>query len=107
MASTKVRRVILAGDVGGTKTRLALYAPDASPRSPSREHRVASRDYPSLEAIVLEFLGDDRSLVSGVAIGIAGPVVENHCETTNLPWSMSGASLGLQLGGPQIGRAHV
>ena len=102
VASTKVSRVILAGDVGGTKTRLALYAPDASPRSPSREHRVASRDYPSLEAIVLEFLGDDRSRVSGAAIGIAGPVVENHCETTNLPWSMSGASLGLQLGGPPV-----
>jgi len=52
--------VILAGDVGGTKTRLALYAPDASPRAPLREHRVASRDYPSLEAIALEFLGPDR-----------------------------------------------
>ena len=58
--------MILSGDVGGTKTRLALYRPDASPRSPLREHRVASRDYPSLEAIVLEFLGDDRTSITAV-----------------------------------------
>ena len=63
---------------------------------------MASRDYPSLEAIVLEFLGDDRSRVTAAAIGIAGPVVENHCETTNLPWSMNGASLGRHIGGPPV-----
>ena len=94
--------MILAGDVGGTKTRLALYAPDASPRSPLRESRVASRDYPSLEAIVLEFLGNDRAHVMAAAIGIAGPVVENHCETTNLPWSMNGFALGQHIGGPPV-----
>ena len=94
--------VILAGDVGGTKTRLALYSPHASPRAPLREHRAASRDYPSLEALVLEFLGPDRGHVTRAALGIAGPVVDNRVDTTNLPWKMAGAALGEQLGGAPV-----
>ena len=94
--------VILAGDVGGTKTRLALYASGVSPRAPLREQRALSRDYPSLEAIALEFLGPDRERVSSAAFGIAGPVVDNRCETTNLPWSMDGDTLGKRLGGARV-----
>lgn len=100
--SSRVPRVILAGDVGGTKTRLALYAPDASPRTPLRECRALSRDYLSLEAIALEFLGEDRGRVTSAAFGIAGPVVDNRCETTNLPWTLDGAALGRHLGGATV-----
>ncbi len=94
--------MILAGDVGGTKTRLALYAPGASPRSPLRDDRVSSGDHASLEEIVLEFLGTDRDRVTSAAFGIAGPVVENRTETTNLPWKLDGESLGDRLGGARV-----
>ncbi len=94
--------MILAGDVGGTKTRLALYSPDASPRAPLREHRVLSHDYPTLEAAALEFLGSDRARLTAAAFGIAGPVVENRSETTNLPWTLDGATIGRQLGGTPV-----
>ena len=90
--------MILAGDVGGTKTRLALFHPDGSPRQPVREQRVVSRDFPSLEALVSAFLETGGERVSAAVFGIAGPVVANRCETTNLPWSMDGASLGERLG---------
>jgi len=94
--------VILAGDVGGTKTRLALYAPDAPPRAPLRELRAASRDYASLDALVLEFLGADRTHVTTAAFGIAGPVVGNRSETTNLPWTLDGDALGERLDGARV-----
>jgi glucokinase len=97
-----VPAVILAGDVGGTKTRLALFSSDGSPRQPVREHRAASRDFPSLEALVLGFLEETGTRVDAAVIGIAGPVVDNRCETTNLPWTMDGAVLGERLGGARV-----
>ena len=95
-------RVILAGDVGGTKTELALYVPGASPRSPIREHRAASGDYPSLEALVREFLEGAGARPARAVFGIAGPVVENRVEATNLPWITDGTALGAALGGARV-----
>ncbi|NOT33416.1 MAG: glucokinase [Candidatus Eisenbacteria bacterium] len=77
--------MILAADVGGTKTRVALYPPGGSPREPHREARLASRDYPSLEALVISFLASDAP-PSVATFGIAGPVVDGRCEGANLPW---------------------
>jgi glucokinase len=94
--------VILAGDVGGTKTRLALYADGGSPRAPLREHRAASRDFRSLEELVLQFLGPDRVSVATAAFGIAGPVVDNRCDTTNLPWTLDGGAIGGSLAGARV-----
>lgn len=94
--------MILAGDVGGTKTRLALFAPDGSPRHPLREQRALSHDFPSLEALVLDFLGGAGASVSAAVFGIAGPVVDNRCEATNLAWTMDGATLGAHLGGARV-----
>ena len=95
--------MILAGDVGGTKTHLALFDPGASPRRPRLDRKFASRDHPSLEALVMEFLssaaGDPPTRA---VIGIAGPVVDNRCEATNLPWVMDGEVLGRHLGGTRV-----
>lgn len=99
--------MILAADVGGTKTHVALYDPGADPRSPAVDRKVASRDYPSLERLVNSFLDgvgwrrDDR--LERVALGIAGPVVDNSADTTNLPWQdVSGASLSRSLDGAEV-----
>jgi glucokinase len=94
--------VILAGDVGGTKTQLALYEPGSLPRSPSSQQRLPSRDFPSLEALIGEFLARTRVQPTRVVLGIAGPVVNNQCEATNLPWRMSGDQLGQSLGGARV-----
>jgi glucokinase len=94
--------VILAGDVGGTKTQLALYEPGGSPRSPVLKNRLPSRDYPSLEALVGVFLDGAKMRPTRAVLGIAGPVVDNRCEATNLPWQMSGAEIGAAIGGARV-----
>jgi glucokinase len=89
--------VILAGDIGGTKTVLALCG-DAL--AIAREATYPCADYPSLEAIVDEFLTPaDRAQLTGACFGVAGPVVENAAKITNLPWTIAGAALSQQLGG--------
>jgi glucokinase len=81
--------VILAADVGGTKTHVALYEAGAGPRAPAQEGKVPSRDYPSLERLVLavlEGMGRTGPRLERAVFGIAGPVVNNRADTTNLPW---------------------
>ena len=94
--------MILAGDVGGTKTHLALYGSGASPRQPLMDRKVSSRDHSSLEALAKEFLNGFRARPTRAVIGIAGPVVNNRCEATNLPWTMDGAALSKALGGARV-----
>src|SRR5437588_311383 len=84
--------MIPAGDIGGTKTQLALYTNGDPPRRPWRERRFASHDYASLEALALDFLRDaEGARVTRAVFGIAGVVTKNRCETTNLPWHVDGA----------------
>ncbi len=94
-----MRAVIIAGDIGGTKTRLALHEAGSSARTPAREERYPSRDYPSLEALVTAFLGDGPRPTAG-AFGIAGPVVDQRVEATNLPWHIDAAVMTAHLGFP-------
>ncbi len=95
--------MILAGDVGGTKTHLALFAPDSSPRRPAHEDLFASHDFASLEALVSAFLATaNRERVTRAVFGIAGVVIRNRCETTNLPWHVDGAEISAAIGGATV-----
>lgn len=47
--------MLIAGDIGGTKTDLAIYSPEFGPHAPLAETEVHSADYPSLQAMVTEF----------------------------------------------------
>jgi len=95
-------RVFLAGDVGGTKTHLALYRPGDSPRSPVLDRKLPSADHASLEVLVREFLAGAPARPARVVLGIAGPVVANDAQTTNLPWSIDGAALSRALAGAEV-----
>lgn len=77
--------VILAGDVGGTKSNLALYRVEADRLVPVRDATYPSRDYASLESILLEFLGEGGA-VDFACIGVAGPVIGRSSRLTNLLW---------------------
>src|SRR5215467_12254722 len=94
--------MILAGDVGGTKTHLALYEPGAAPRKPVLERRFASRDFPTPESMLTEFLGATGARPERGVFGIAGPVVDNRSEVTNLPWVMDGRNLSTILDGAPV-----
>jgi glucokinase len=94
--------VVLAGDIGGTKTNLALYAVER-PGRPAlvRESSFPSRQYPSgLETVIGEFLRGETLVAA--AFGIAGPVVDETVHTTNLPWTVAAASLRTHLGTPRV-----
>ncbi|MBS1118184.1 MAG: glk [Deltaproteobacteria bacterium] len=89
--------MILAGDVGGTKTVLALC--DASGRV-GREAVFLCENYPSLEVILDEFLrGREAAGLHGACFGVAGPVAEGAAKITNLPWTIDSRSLSKLLGG--------
>lgn len=78
--------MILAGDVGGTKTHLALFRADGKHRRPVREQIFHSRDYSDLGEILQEWLKRQTRSIRIACFGVAGPVIHGRCETTNLPW---------------------
>jgi glucokinase len=86
--------VILAGDVGGTKTTLALF--DDEGRL-VRDVTVASRDVASLEAAIIGFLGDPPPRLTALAIGVAGPIIDGRGTATNLPWEVDERTLAAML----------
>jgi glucokinase len=89
--------MLLAGDIGGTKTNLALYALDGG-LPPKFQATFRSADYPSLEAVVQEFLAETAVTVERAVFGVAGPVVDGQSTTTNMPWEISEAALQQTLG---------
>lgn len=89
--------MLLAGDVGGTKTDLALYSTDGN-LVPEVQKTFASASYPSLEAVAKEFLAETGATVERAVVGVAGPVVEGKCAVTNLPWTMDEEVLKRELG---------
>src|SRR4051794_25250690 len=79
---------LLAGDIGGTKTRLALFTAAGGPRIPLAQAEVPSAPDPSLEAIIREFLTQASTPVQYACFDVAGPVLEGKAKITNLPWTI-------------------
>src|SRR5262245_44597499 len=89
--------MLLAGDVGGTKTDLAVYSREGGPHSPHYQDEMHSGDYPSLQALVTEFLSKVKVPIERACFDVAGPVIDGRAKTTNLPWVMDEASLAKEL----------
>lgn len=89
--------MLLAGDIGGTKTNLALYAADTG-LTPQFQATFKSADYDSLRAVIADFLTKADASVERAVFGVAGPVVEGQSSITNLPWEISEASLRTAMG---------
>jgi glucokinase len=120
--------MILAGDIGGTKTNLALYEWSTERTEPVRLESFHSADYKSLEEILVEFLTPPKPptpldalematpgeedlhaetppepvILSAACFGVAGPVIENHSRPTNLPWIVDGPSIAKQFEIPRV-----
>lgn len=118
--------MILAGDIGGTKTNLALYDWTTERVDPVRLETFQSTDYKSLEEILVEFLTPPKPpipldaleegaegepspappaepvIVAAACFGVAGPVIDNHSHTTNLPWEIDGPTIAKQFGIPHV-----
>ena len=89
--------MILAGDVGGTKTGLALYRREARGLLRDRMATYRSREHADFDAILRDFLGGGGT-VERACIGVAGPVESGRCRLTNLDWEVDEASLRRTLG---------
>ena len=116
--------MILAGDIGGTKIHLALYDWDKGRVDPIHEDTVWTADYESFEEVLTEFMeesaepdpdelseDDDysptkpsspESPLSAACFGVPGPVLNNSCRTTNIPWTIEGDKLAEFLNIPQV-----
>lgn len=96
---------LLAGDIGGTKTALAVYESNSGPTTPLVEATYPSADFPSLEAIVQKFCADQKlssAEITATTFGVAGPVVDGQATVTNLPWRMDSAKIAETLELPQV-----
>lgn len=96
------KALLLAGDIGGTKTQLGLFR-----RGAARPVRVALSTFASvsaqgLEELVERFLGHHPAPVAAACFGIAGPVLDGRCATTNLPWKVTEAGLRDRFGWPSV-----
>ena len=80
--------MLLAGDIGGTKTNLALFDPREGARAPLKEKTFPSGAYASLEAVLKEFLVSVDEHIEYACFAVAGPVVAGAANVTNLPWAM-------------------
>src|SRR5215469_12469169 len=89
--------MLIAGDIGGTKTDLAIYSTESGPHAPLAQAQFHSADYPSLQAMVSEFLAQAKIPVAYASFDVAGPVIDGHVKTTNLPWLMDETSLAKDL----------
>ena len=90
--------MLLAADIGGTKTEMAVFSAEAGPRAPIALRRYPSAEHPSLEAIVAAYLGEVGLSVTSACVAVAGPVTGGRAMLTNLPWVVEVASLQRALG---------
>jgi glucokinase len=95
--------VILAGDVGGTKCNLALFAEKDGKLEFVFRERFASKEFAQFDLIIREFsrraapyLGGDKIRAAG--FGVAGPVINNRIHATNLPWIVDADTLAGEVG---------
>jgi glucokinase len=96
--------VILAGDVGGTKTILGLFSRRGGRLVAEREETFPSAGSPSLEAILETFLSAGRERVTACALGVAGPVVGERTEVVNLRWPVDARKIARFL---RLSRVHL
>jgi glucokinase len=98
------RGLLLAGDIGGTKTALAVYSAERGARDPLLEAEFPSARYPSLGVMVREFLAEADLPIERASFAVAGPVIAGSSKVTNLPWLLGEADLAAEL---QLRSVHL
>jgi glucokinase len=98
--------VILAGDVGGTKSDLALFAEKDGALELVELKTYRSLDHASLDDIVADFASGRADRLTAAVLGVAGPAVDGHVRTINLPWEVDAAQLASHLGLGKVELLH-
>ena len=94
--------MILAGDIGGTKTILALFAAEGDELREVRAETFPSRSHATFGAIVEAFLAGRGETIEAACFGVAGPVTKGRVRTTNLPWLLDEQELARAIGAPRV-----
>ena len=94
--------VILAGDVGGTKTHLGLFRIDDGAPQPIRNHRYATADFESLEDVCRDFLSAHEGPLQAACFGVPGPIIGGEARATNVQWRLHEGSLSRALDGTRV-----
>jgi glucokinase len=89
--------LLLAGDIGGTKTALGLYSADRGSRAPLLQSEYPSAKYASLGAVVREFLATTDLKADRACFAVAGPAIAGSIQVTNLPWHLRESELAAEL----------
>ena len=84
---------LLAGDIGGTKTNLALFSIGSVARSGQQARTFQNDGYADFDAVLEAYLGDSEASVAALCIGVAGPVHQGRVELTNINWQLDTAKL--------------
>ena len=85
--------LVLAGDIGGTKTNLGVFQMGKTRPSPKKMETYSSTDAANLEDIIGRFLEKHKAKIASACFGVAGPVQGGRSKTTNLPWTISENSI--------------
>jgi glucokinase len=96
--------MILAGDIGGTKSNLGLFDVRDGALVRTAHNRYVSHEHAGLHEIAQDFLRETGAKLSAAAFGIAGPVLDNRVQATNLPWIVDGAEMAKFL---SLGRVRL
>lgn len=101
-ASARGEGLLLAGDIGGTKTVLALVEENGDTARVVAEAVFPSREYATLETVVAAFRDAHPAPVARAAFSVAGPVIEGRAHITNLPWCLDAARMAETFGVGQV-----
>ena len=94
--------VIVAGDIGGTKTYLAAFDPSRRGFAPVVEKRYETTGYQSPGTLLKTFIDDTDSRPSRVVLGVPGPVRKLPVRAVNLPWLIDPGEISQSIGGGEV-----
>ena len=93
---------VLVGDIGGTKTILAVFSTETGPRESLVRRTYPSARYETLESMISEFSTEAGIGCGHACFGVAGPVVNGRARITNLPWVVDSSVLQATFGWPAV-----
>ena len=96
--------MLLAGDVGGTKTLLGLFERGVPRPRPIVTHSYVTHTFPNFTAVLDAFARDVHQpfALDAAALGVAGPVVDNSVRLTNVPWEISASAVTARVGATRV-----
>jgi glucokinase len=95
--------MLLAGDIGGTKTLLGLFAPGAPRPTPQRVAAFVTIEHESLPALIRRFLDSGpAATIEAACLGVAGPVKAQQAQLTHVPWAVVAADVAAEFALPSV-----